>query len=98
MNEANLSKSPRLRRLLAVLQDGQSRSTMTLIREASICAVNSAVSELRANGYRVVCHAARHTERGRRGKVWYYRLLSSVGTLAEVPTEGERPAATLIYG
>lgn len=48
---AKLENSPRLQRLLTLLQDGQRHSTMDIITKAKICAVNTAVSELRRNGY-----------------------------------------------
>ena len=97
MHKANLSRSPRLQRLLAALQDGRAHSTMELIREAGICAVNSAVAELRLNGYRVSCHVGRNTEQGRRGRVWRYQLMPTIGTLVELDAPPDRPACTMIY-
>jgi biotin operon repressor len=55
MHYAKIEKSDRLKRLLSALGDGAWHSTMDLISRANICAVNSAVSELRGNGYPVEC-------------------------------------------
>lgn len=66
MHAARLTRSERLRRVLAVLQDGEEHSTRDLIAAAHVCAVNSIVAELRANGATIGCE--------RRGDVWYYRL------------------------
>ena len=55
MNYAKLEKSARLQRVLAYLKDGLSHSTRDIIREANVCAVNSCISELRANGYDIDC-------------------------------------------
>jgi hypothetical protein len=54
---ARLSASPRLQRLLAFLRERGEKgaTTMEIITGASVVAVNSAVKELRMNGYRVEC-------------------------------------------
>lgn len=52
---AKLSSSPRLQRLYATLKDGKPKSTRDIMREADICAVNTAVAELRHNGYEIDC-------------------------------------------
>lgn len=62
MHYARLEKSPRLQRLLAVLQNGYWHSTRELILRANICAVNSTIAELRANGFEIEC---RQVGRGR---------------------------------
>ena len=67
MNSARLSKSDRLQRALSVLRDGKFHTTRDLIRKASICAVNSVVAELRANGINITCE--------RRKDLWYYKLV-----------------------
>ena len=54
MHHASL-ESERLQRVLALLQDGRPRTTMEIIHAAGVCAVNSIVSELRANGLRIEC-------------------------------------------
>lgn len=66
MNAANPDKSRRLLRVLGVLSDGQPHSTLDLINQAQVCAVNSAVAELRQAGYDIRCE--------RRGDVWSYWL------------------------
>lgn len=66
MNNARYEKSPRLQRVAAYLQDGQPHSTMDIITNACVCAVNSIVSELRLNGFEIDCW--------RSNNAWYYRL------------------------
>jgi biotin operon repressor len=58
MRSARLAHSPRLQRVLALLADGLPHSTRQIIQEAHICAVNSAVSELRDNGIPIRCSKA----------------------------------------
>ena len=50
MHAAALDRSDRLQRVYALLADGREWSTRELLRAADVCAVNSIVSELRANG------------------------------------------------
>lgn len=71
MNAANLANSARLKRVLAVLQDGAEHSTFDLINRASVCAINSAVAELRVAGYDVRCRVVA----GEAGRAWLYRLV-----------------------
>lgn len=71
MRYARLTSSKRLQRVLSVLSDCEEHSTMDLISRAHVCAVNSIVSELRANGIAVACRR----DRG----VWYYRLGRALG-------------------
>lgn len=66
MNYARLESSPRLQRLAEVLADQREHSTLDLAMRAGICAVNSAIAELRANGYDIDCR--------RQGDTWLYRL------------------------
>lgn len=66
MHFARLDRSPRLQRVLKILKDGNKHTTLDLIQEASVCAVNSIVSELRMNGHDITCK--------RKGDVWEYRL------------------------
>jgi biotin operon repressor len=66
MNYARLESSPRLKRLAEVLADGREHSTLDIALRAGICAVNSAVAELRENGYDIDCQ--------RRGDTWSYQL------------------------
>ena len=71
MHAATLGKSPRLRRVLAVLCDGREHSTRDLVIEANVCAVNSIIAELRANGFLVTCRTVTDDHGERR---WLYRL------------------------
>ncbi len=66
MNFARLEKSDRLKRVKELLQDGRKHSTRNIVRFAYVCAVNSAVSELRANGLDISCN--------RKGNIWFYQL------------------------
>ena len=66
MNSARIDKSPRLQRVLGLLYGGKWHSTMDIIQSAKVCAVNSIVSELRDNGYKIDCK--------RNGDKWLYRL------------------------
>ena len=66
MHAARWDRSDRLRRVIEVLADGREHTTYEIVHAAQVCAVNSIVAELRANGYRIACQ--------RRGDRWYYRL------------------------
>lgn len=66
MHSATLNGSRRLQRVRKLLADGKPHSTMEIIQRANVCAVNSIVSELRANGMAIDCR--------REGRRWYYRL------------------------
>lgn len=56
---ARLSNSPRLQRLLAFLRSCGfiGASTREIIRGADVCAVNTCIDELRANGFQIECRA-----------------------------------------
>lgn len=54
MHSARIENSDRLRRVLNVLCRGP-HTTLEIMREAQVCAVNSIVAELRANGIPVRC-------------------------------------------
>lgn len=69
MNAADIEKSDRLRRVLTVLSDGGERTTLDIIAYARVCAVNSCIAELRANGFDIRCR--------REGDKWFYRLEGS---------------------
>ena len=75
MHAASLDRSERLRRVYALLADGAEHSTMEIAREAGVCAVNSCVAELRANGAMITCRqsVAFHGQR-----IWLYRMLAPV--------------------
>ena len=72
LHAAKVSKSPRLQRVLDYLKWMAQPSgfgwatTRAIIDRANVCAVNSCVAELRANGYDIECK--------RDGGVWWYRL------------------------
>ena len=52
---AKVKNSPRLQRTLSVLLDHHPHTTRHIQEKAHVCAVNSIVSELRANGYVIDC-------------------------------------------
>ncbi len=54
MHSAKLKTSKRLQRTLAVLKQGKA-TTRQIIRKAHVCAVNSIITELRANGMKINC-------------------------------------------
>jgi len=66
MNSARVEKSYRLQRVISFLSDKKPHSTRDIMTGAYVCAVNSCISELRANGYDIDCR--------RKNKVWIYRL------------------------
>lgn len=65
MHAARIESSARLRRTMAVLEDGRWHTTREIMREADVCAVNSCIAELRENGLDVECR--------REGRVFSYR-------------------------
>lgn len=52
---AKLANSPRLQRLYALLMNGTEYTTLEIMQKAKICAVNSAITELRRNGFDIDC-------------------------------------------
>ena len=70
MNHASMA-SPRLRRVQNLLSDGRERTTLEIIREAQVCAVNSVIAELRENGAVI---AGRWETRESGGRVFLYRM------------------------
>lgn len=54
MHSATLETSDRLKRVYDVLQAGPA-TTMEIIQQAGVCAVNSIIAELRDNGIQVKC-------------------------------------------
>ena len=66
MHAASIEKSERLGRVLDLLSQGGEFSTLDIIRQAHVCAVNSIVAELRQNGFDINCQ--------RKGDKWFYRL------------------------
>ena len=71
MHAARLDQSDRLQRVLSVLEDGGEHSTLDLVMLAGVCAVNSTVAELRANGIAIDC---RQTKGANGDRLWLYRL------------------------
>ena len=71
MHAAKLADSPRLQRVLEVLSDGREHSTLDISQQARVCAVNSCIAELRANGKSISC---RQVVEPLFGRVWVYRL------------------------
>lgn len=65
MNAASLKKSERLKRVDKFLADCRPHTTLEIVQGANVCAVNSIVAELRANGRTINCH--RHKDK------WFYR-------------------------
>ena len=66
MNAASIESSERLNRVLDLLSLGGEFTTLDIIKNANVCAVNSIVAELRQNGFDINCQ--------RRGEKWFYRL------------------------
>jgi hypothetical protein len=66
MNAANIEKSDRLQRVYKLLKRGGEFTTLDIITNAKVCAVNSIVAELRQNGHKITCQ--------RKGHKWFYRL------------------------
>jgi len=62
VNAANFDKSERLQKVANLLGRGGEYTTLDII----LCAVNSIISELRANGYSIDCQ--------RRADKWFYRM------------------------
>lgn len=52
---AKLEKSERLQRVLKLLRDHKPHTTRDIVKKADVCAVNSIISELRANGIKISC-------------------------------------------
>ena len=74
MHHGKLSSSPRLQRALRTLQRAKGEiSTRELAERAEICAVNSTVAELRANGAKITCRQV--FKDGKR--VFFYTLIKS---------------------
>lgn len=72
---ATLADSPRLQRTLALLRKcgGWGCTTHDIIAGAKVCAVNSAISELRRNGFVIKCKFYGVTDDG--GRVYRYTLV-----------------------
>ena len=76
MKHRKLATNANLQRVMRVLREAKGPiSTMELIREARICAVNSVIAELRENGAEITCKQV--VEDGKRR--WEYTLMKSPG-------------------
>ena len=64
---ARFTESDRLQRVHYLLSDGAWHGTREIMIEADVCAVNTVIAELRANGFDIAC---RCVGRGR----YEYRL------------------------
>lgn len=74
IHAATLEKSSRLRRVLTLLvkRADAGATTLEIDRLANICAVSTAVSELRSCGYEITCDYEGKSEAG--AKIYRYRL------------------------
>ena len=72
MHAARIERSPRLQRVHALLSDGQEHSTMEIIAEAKVAAVNSCVAELRENGCYIEGRWSKDARTGAR--IFLYRM------------------------
>lgn len=70
--------SPRLRKVLKVLADGQTLTTLEIVRKARVLAVSACVSELRVHGAEISC--VRQAAPNGVGTCFYY-------TMTKAPTE-----------
>ncbi len=74
IHAARLETSPRLQRVrdFLVERGSMGATTLEIIRKADVCAVNTAVAELRACGLKIRCEYERETES--RSRVFRYKL------------------------
>lgn len=78
MNHAHLIKSARLQRVHTLLSDGRWHSTWEIMRRAKVCAVNSCIAELRANGATIESDVRLDGPELQRR--WFYRMTKKVPT------------------
>lgn len=71
IHKARLERSPRLQRIMQVLADGCEHTTWEIQEKARSCAVGTSVSELRAQGFRIICR------RLAKKVTWTYRLVEA---------------------
>ena len=76
---AKLATSKRLQRLLKFLSDCKPHTTKEIFVGANICAVNTAVDELRENGFDIPCKFKEITEDGSR--IYEYQLCKHEGVV-----------------
>ena len=79
MHAARMTHSPRLQRVHKLLSDGCERSTLQIVIDAGVCAVNSCVAELRAppNNIRISCRQVVDPVTCER--IWLYKMEPKVG-------------------
>ena len=70
MHAATLAKSDRLQRVLLTLKDREWHSSMYIAHHAQTVAPGTCVSELRKNGFDILCRQVYDGKRRR----WEYRL------------------------
>ncbi|HKI50507.1 MAG TPA: hypothetical protein VJ995_00400 [Geothermobacteraceae bacterium] len=58
IRSAKLETSDRLKRVLSLLQDGRWHGTRDILMRADVCAVNTAIAELRDNGFTIESRCA----------------------------------------
>lgn len=75
MRHARLSSSARLQAVLSALQSAGELSTRQIILRAGVCAVNSCIAELRANGAIIECR--QEVREGKR--LFLYSLIQAPG-------------------
>ena len=76
MHAARLERSTRLQKVEALLSDGCEHSTLDIVTSARVCAVNSIISELRANGRQIHC---RQIASSGGERIWLYRMINPTG-------------------
>lgn len=70
MHAASIDDSPRLQKVRDFLRRNGAATTLEIIKGCEVCAVNSIIAELRANGFTIRCDAVK----GQRG-VYRYTLM-----------------------
>ena len=73
MNHANIENSQCLQNMLEVLQRSEIVSGFALILAGPTTALTTRISELRANGYNIVCE--RRYNKAKKRQDHYYRLV-----------------------
>lgn len=76
---AKLATSKRLQRLLKFLSDCKPHTTKEIFVGANICAVNTAVTELRRNGFDILCRFKEAVQDGSR--IYEYQLCKHEGAI-----------------
>jgi hypothetical protein len=72
---AKIEESERLQRTHRLLADGHWHGTREIMRTADVCAVNTVIAELRANGYDITTRCAG------RGRYEYQLAIAAQGSL-----------------